>query len=157
MTHAANIGQDHGRGVEVELNAKWKLGWQGRASYSLADAHNPLNRQRLDNSPLHQAKLNAIIPASRHAFGGIELLYASAQQSYQQTRVAPSFLTNLSLSTTPFWGGFELSATCYNATNRRWFSPSPPSTSEPAILQDGRTFRFKLSYRFSKDASRVLP
>jgi outer membrane receptor for ferrienterochelin and colicins len=157
MTHAANIGQDHGRGIEVELNAKWKSGWQGRASYSLADAHNPLNRQRLDNSPLHQAKLNAIIPATRHAFGGIELLYASAQQTYQQTRVAPSFLTNLSLSTTPFWGGFELSATCYNATNRRWFSPSPPSTTEPAILQDGRTFRFKLSYRFSKDASRVLP
>jgi outer membrane receptor protein involved in Fe transport len=116
-----------------------------------------VNRQRLDNSPLHQTKLNAIIPVTRHAFGGIELLYSSAQQSYHQTRVSPSFLSNLTLSTKPFWSGFELSASCYNATNRRWFSPSPPSTTEPAILQDGRTFRFKLSYHFSKDDSRGLP
>jgi outer membrane receptor for ferrienterochelin and colicins len=157
MTHAANIGQDHGRGVEIELNAKWRSGWQGRASYSVADAHDPVNRQRLDNSPLHQTKLNAIIPVTRHAFGGIELLYSSAQQSYHQTRVSPSFLSNLTLSTKPFWSGFELSASCYNATNRRWFSPSPPSTTEPAILQDGRTFRFKLSYHFSKDDSRGVP
>ena len=157
MTHAANIGQDHGRGLEFELEAKWRSGWQGRASYSIADAHDPVNRKRLESSPLHQAKLNALIPVTRQAFGGIELLYASAQQSYHQTRVSPSFLTNLTLSTRPFWGGLELSASCYNATNRRWFSPSPPSAIQPAIVQDGRSFRFKLSYRFSKDDSRTLP
>jgi outer membrane receptor for ferrienterochelin and colicins len=157
MTHAGNIGQDHGRGVEVELNAKWRSGWQGRASYSIADAHDPVNRQRLENSPLHQAKLNAIIPVTRNAFGGVELLYSSAQQSYLQTRVPPSFLTNLTLSIKPFWGGFDLSASCYNATNRRWFSPSPPSLTGPAVLQDGRTFRFQLSYHFSNDDNRRVP
>src|SRR4051812_46010634 len=120
MTSAVNIGQDRGRGLELEFNAKRPAGWEARASYALADTYDHLNHERLDNSPLQQGKLNAAIPIMRHGFAGLELQYFSAQQSYQRTRVPPSFLTNFTLSTKPFWGGWEISGSCYNLLDRRW-------------------------------------
>jgi iron complex outermembrane receptor protein len=151
MTHSVNVGHDRGRGLELELHAKRASGLEARASYALADAYDQINRQRLDNSHLHQAKLNAMLPVTRHGFVGLESLYTSAQQSYQGTRVPPWFLTNLTLSSKPLWGGWEFSASCYNAFDRRWFSPMQTNAAQAAIQQDGRTFRFKISYRLARE------
>jgi iron complex outermembrane receptor protein len=157
LNRAVNIGQNRGRGVELEIKARHTSGWEGRASYALADAVDQLNNRRLDNSPLHQGKLNATIPLARRGFAGLELQYISAQSSYQGTRVPPAFLTNLTLSTRPFWGGWELSASGYNMLDRRWFTPAGLNSTEPAIQQDGRTFRFQISYRFVPEQKRSLP
>ena len=154
MQRAANIGQDRGRGVEIELNAKRSAGWEARASYSLADALDQVDNRRLDNSPLHQGKLNAAMPVTRHGFAALELQYVSAQTSYQQSRVPPAFLTNFTLSTRPFWRGWELSASAYNLLDRRWYTPAGVGNTQPAIQQDGRTLRVKLSYRFSSEEKR---
>jgi outer membrane receptor for ferrienterochelin and colicins len=154
MSHAENVGQDRGRGLELELDAQRASGLEARASYALADAYDVISEQRLNNSPLHQAKLNAMVPATRHLLIGLESAYTSAQSSYQATRVPPRFLTNLTLSTKPLWGGWELSASCYNALDRRWFSPAGLNSPEPAIQQDGRTLRFKISYRLSERSSK---
>jgi outer membrane receptor for ferrienterochelin and colicins len=151
MTHSVNVGQDRGRGLEFELHAKRASGLEARASYALADAYDQINLQRLNNSPLHQAKLNALLPVTPHGFVGLESVYTSAQQSYQETRVPPWFLTNLTLSSKPLWGGWEFSASCYNAFDRRWFSPMQTNAAQAAIQQDGRTFRFKISYRLAKE------
>jgi iron complex outermembrane receptor protein len=150
MTRAVNRGQVRGRGLEFELNAKRASGLEGRASYSLSDAYDRILQQRLDNSPLHQGKLNGTIPIVRHAFAGLELLYFSPQRSYQQTRVPPSFLTNVTFSTRPLWGAWIFSASCYNAFDRRWYSPAGPNNTQSEIAGDGRAFRFKLSYRFTR-------
>jgi iron complex outermembrane receptor protein len=151
MTHAVNVGQDRGRGLEFELHAKRASGLEVRASYALADAYDQINLERLDNSPLHQAKFNAMLPVSRHGFLGLESLYTSAQESYQETRIPPWFLTNLTLSSKPLWGGWEFSASCYNAFDRRWSTPMQLNAPEAAIQQDGRTYRFKISYRLAKE------
>jgi outer membrane receptor protein involved in Fe transport len=150
MTRAVNRGQISGKGVEFEVNAKRASGLEGRASYALSDAYDQLIHQRLDNSPLQQAKLNGTIPITRHAFAGLELLYFSAQRSYQQTRVPPSFLTNVTLSTRPLWGGWILSASCYNALDRRWFTPAGPNNTQADIPESGRAFRLKLTYHFKR-------
>jgi iron complex outermembrane receptor protein len=151
---AVNVGQDRGKGLEFELNAKHASGLDMRASYALADSYDQIDRHRLDNSPLQQGKLNATIPVTRRGFAGVELLYFSAQQAYQETRVPPAFLTNLTFSTKPLWGGWELSASCYNALDRQWFSPMGPNDTQAAITQDGRAFRFKLSYRLARGEKR---
>jgi outer membrane receptor protein involved in Fe transport len=49
---------------------------------------------------------------------------------------------------------WEFSASCYNALNRRWFSPMGPNDPEAEIQQDGRTYRFKLSYRLREHGKR---
>jgi iron complex outermembrane receptor protein len=70
MARAVNRGQVRGKGLEFELNAKRASGIEGRASYALSDAYDQINHQRLDNSPLHQGKLNGTMPIKHHAFAG---------------------------------------------------------------------------------------
>jgi iron complex outermembrane receptor protein len=157
LTHFVNIGRDVGRGLEFELEARRESGLSARASYTLTDARDMIDSQRLENSPLHAAKVNASIPLVRKTFAGLELQYTSPQESYQGTRVPSSFLTNLSFSSKPLWGGWQFAASCYNAFDRRWFNGAGPESPEPQILQDGRTFRFKVSYRFATGEGRTKP
>jgi iron complex outermembrane receptor protein len=157
LNHFVNGGENEGRGVEFELDAKRASGLAGRASYTLADAKDIIQDERVANSPLHKAKLNATIPLARRAFAGLEMQYISAQQSYQDTRVPPTFLTNLTLSTRPLWGGWEFSASGYNLFDRRWFSPAGAEHRQAEILQDGRTWRFKISYRLHLHRERSKP
>lgn len=147
LTHFVNAGRVRGRGLEFELEAKRKSGLSARASYTVADAEDLADHSRLANSPLHTAKLNTSIPLLRHTFAGVEMLYSSAQKSYQGAQVPWSFLTNVTVSTSPLWGGWQFSGSCYNAFNRRWSTGAGPENREPQIQQDGRTFRFKVSYR----------
>ncbi len=79
LTHFVNSGRDRGRGLEFELESKRDSGLSARASYTLADARDT-NHERLANSPLHTAKVNASIPIVRRAFAGLELLYSSPQK-----------------------------------------------------------------------------
>jgi iron complex outermembrane receptor protein len=146
LNHFVNSGQNRGRGLEFELEAKRSSGLTARASYTLADARNQIAKLRLANSPLSTAKLNATLPLWQRGFTGVELLYSSAQRSYQGTRVPPAFLTNLTLSTRELRGGWQFSGSCYNAFDRRWYAPPGPELLLGRIEQDGRSFRFQLTY-----------
>jgi len=147
LNHFVNIGHDRGRGVEFEVEAKRESGLSAQASYTFSDAQDKTQNVSLANSPTNTVKMHGTIPASHRAFAGLELLYASPQTSYQGTQVLSSFLTNATFSTKPLWGGWQFSASCYNATNQRWYSPAGPGLVQPEIQQDGRTYRFKISYR----------
>ncbi len=151
LTHFVNSGKERGRGFELELEAKRASGFAGRASYTLADASDSLLDSRLANSPLHTARLNGTVPLSRFAFAGLELLYTSPQTTYQDTHVASWLLGNATLSTKPLWGGWEFSSSCYNLMARRWSAPAGLELRQSKIPQDGRTFRFKISYRLGKE------
>jgi hypothetical protein len=62
-------------------------------------------------------------------------------------RVPAYFLPNLTLATKPVWGGWQFSASLYDATNQSWFSPAGPNDPEDRIQMDGRAWRFKVTYR----------
>ena len=49
LTHFVNSGRDRGRGLEFELEAKRKSGLSARASYTLADAQDTAQHERLAN------------------------------------------------------------------------------------------------------------
>ena len=153
LSYFVNAGSVNSKGLEFELHAQNNAGLAARASYAFAHAGNDALHAPLANSPSHQAKLNATLPIRKRGFAGIELLYISSLEDYGQTRVSPFALTNLTFSTRPLWGGWEFSASLYNAFDRRWFSPMGPNDPEAAIQQDGRTFRFTVGYRWHKEKS----
>ncbi len=157
LTHFVNIGRDTGRGFEIELEAKRASGLSARGSYTLADARNNYQSQRLASSPLHTAKLNVAVPLLRKLTGAAELLYTSPQESYQDARVSPALLANLTFSTKPMFGGWQLSSSCYNVFNRTWYAPAGPELRQSQILQDGRTFRIKLTYSLPAREARSKP
>lgn len=151
LSYFANDRRDHVEGLELELNAKRASGFEARASYSVSHAVEVGERMRMSNSPLHQAKANVTVPISRPAFAGFELLYFSKQHTYGGVAVPASVLGNLTLSTRPIRENWELSASCYNVFNHPWFSPMAPYDPEAYIRMDGRTFRFKITYRLGRE------
>jgi len=149
QTHFANLKGDQGRGLEFELNAKSRSGWSARPSYVFTRAISQDTRQSTLNSPAQIAKLNGIAPLGQYSSLGLELLYAGSQNNFANQRISSSFLTNATVSTPILRRGWEFSASCYNLFDRRWATPTGPEVSQPATVQDGRGFRFRISYRRS--------
>ncbi len=55
---------------------------------------------------------------------------------------------NLTLFSREIVKNLEVSASLYNLFDRRYRDPVAGDFRQPAIEQDGRTFRVKLTYRF---------
>ena len=150
LTHFINVGHMTARGLELEALTGQMSGFNVRASYSATDARDPTTGSRLNNAPVHLAKLHGQAPIAGKAIVGLELLYSSAQESDKEARVSPSLLANLTVSSRPLRQHWELSASCYNLFGRRWYSPPAPEHLQSGIEQDGRAFRVKVVYRFSE-------
>jgi iron complex outermembrane receptor protein len=147
-THFSNQKGDTNRGAELELIANYASGWQGRASYTFAETNDRQSGTRTMNSPGHLAKFNGVAPLGSRAYFGSEFLFTGSQPNYLQQRIGSSFLVNATISSRTFHG-FEVSASSYNLLDRRWATPTGPEVAGPASVQDGRTLRFRLTYRHS--------
>ncbi|HEY3625411.1 MAG TPA: TonB-dependent receptor [Terracidiphilus sp.] len=148
-THFANEIGDTGHGAELEAIAKYPSGWQVRSSYTFASTRQKQWDTSVMNSPAHLGKFNGVAPIKSAAFIGAELLFSGPQPNFLGQRIGSSFLVNSTMSTRPFGHGFEFSASCYNLFDRKWATPTGPEIAAPATVQDGRTWRFRLTYRAS--------
>jgi outer membrane receptor for ferrienterochelin and colicins len=154
MTWFVNAGRVHALGLETELAAERKSGMGVRISYTVSSATDAESNMHMANSPVSQVKFNGKSPLSRYGFASLEFFYVSAMTDDQGTRVPCYVLPNVTVNTNSMWGGWVFSSSMYNATNRRWFSPASPNTPEDQIQQDGRTWRFKVTYRVPLNAER---
>lgn len=148
-THFANEIGDTGRGTELEVIARYPSGWMGRASYAFANTRQKQWGTRVMNSPAHVAKFNGTVPLKSAGFLAGEFLYTGPQPNFAGQRIGSSFLVNTTVSTRPFAHGLEASASCYNLFDRKWATPTGPEVAAPGTIQDGRTWRFRLTYRAS--------
>ena len=146
-THFTNGKGDSGRGAEIELIAKHSSGWSARTSYTFEETRQSTTGARVMNSPKHLAKFNGAAPLARVGFLGGEFLYTSAQANFLGRRISSSLLVNATFSTRTFWNGLQISTSCYNLLDRTWSTPTGPGIDQPATVQDGRTWRFRLTYR----------
>lgn len=145
-THFANEKGNSGQGVEFELAAGRPSGWMARTSYTIERTSQSLINARVMNSPEHLAKFNGIAPIRRIGFLGGEAFFTGPQPNYLGQRIPSSLLVNATISSRTFWNSFQLSASCYNLTDRTWRTPTGPEVVQPATVQDGRTWRFRLTY-----------
>jgi iron complex outermembrane receptor protein len=144
-----NVGDVSSYGAEVQLEANWANGFQGRVSYSWVNTENKKNHERLPNSPEHLVKLNLIAPLwSDKVFAGFETQYVSSRKTSLGGSVDGYVISNLTLFTQNWVKGLELSAGVYNLFDERYFDPGSDVHIQNGIEQDGLTFRFKLNYEF---------
>ena len=137
------------RGAEMELDGRWANGWRARVSYTFADAEDQTLHTRLDNSPLHLAKMNLLAPLySDKIFAGVELQGMSARRTVQGGEVPAYAIANLTLYGRELVKGLEISASIYNVLDKHYADPVGSGFTQDAIAQDGRTFRVKLTYHF---------
>jgi iron complex outermembrane receptor protein len=92
------------------------------------------------------AKLNVRAPIFRSdSFAGLELQYISSRRTVQDTTLGGFLLTNLTLFERRLHSGTELSASIYNLFDKRYADTGSGEHREAGIVQDGRTFRVKLT------------
>jgi iron complex outermembrane receptor protein len=154
MEWFVNSGRVHAVGLETEVAAERTSGMGARLSYTASTSTDDETSMHLANSPVSQVKLNAKSPLSKYAFASVELSYVSAMTDDRGIRVPSYVLPNATVNTNPLWGGWVFSSSMYNVTNQRWFSPSGPNAPEDQVQQDGRTWRFKVTYRIPVNRDR---
>ena len=144
-----NTGQTRARGAEFEAERAWVDDTRLRASYAWQLSRDQGSGVELANSPRHLAKLNYSVPMLDNALRtGAELQYTGSRKTLAGGSAGGHAVANLTLTSQKLAHGLELSASIYNLFDRRYADPARPEHTQDVIPQDGRNFRFKLSYRF---------
>ena len=142
-----NSGDINAQGIEFELEGKDLCGIDGRLSYALQKAERQPNWISLPNSPQHIAQLNLFMPLFRMKGGaGVEMRYISSRKTLSDRRVGGFLTANLTAFYRKLLPNLDLSAGVYNLFDRRYSDPGGAEHVPDALLQDGRSFRIKLSY-----------
>jgi outer membrane receptor for ferrienterochelin and colicins len=145
----ANAGSLDLRGLDFAVSRSVPGGLEGRLSYSFQDVTNTSTRVAVTNSPKHLIQASLSLPiVQRKIFASMDLQYVSRRAtlagSYSGAYVVPNFTVfRRSVS-----GKWEFSASLYNAFNQKYADPVGNGLAENEIVQDGRTFRIKVGYRF---------
>lgn len=138
-----------GKGLELELQGKWKDGLAGRISYAYQESEDEKTGKDLVNSPRHLAKLNLTLPLLKDViFLGLEEQYTSTRKTVKAGRVDDFFITNLTLFNQNLLKGLEVSVSVYNLFNNNYSDPAGDEHLQDRIKQDSRTFRLKVTYAF---------
>ncbi len=137
------------KGVELELEGKLESGLRGKVSYAFVDTETDDTHSSLSNSPQHMAKLNLIVPIVKDkVFAGIETQFFSERKTLTGHHTDDYFLTNLTLFSMNILEGLEFSASVYNVFDQDYAYPGAGEHLQDKLYQDGRSLRFKLTYRF---------
>ena len=147
-----NTEQVEAKGLEFELGGKWESGLEGRLSYTLQEAKDAQTGELLNNSPTHLPKFNLIVPLFKDKlFAGLEVLYQSPRKTLNGGHVGDAVITNLTLFNKNVFKGWEFSASVYNLCNQKFRDVGAEEHVRfglNSIIQDGITFRLKLTYSY---------
>jgi iron complex outermembrane receptor protein len=149
LIHFQNLDGIHTKGLELQLAEKRPSGWEGRLSYTVQESHSSMDNENLSNSPRHLAKINIIAPVwQKKLFAGVEGQEVSKRLTVWDTKIGGFFVANATLYSREMLGGMQLSASLYNAFNKRYEDAVGQEFRQNGLPQDRRTFRIKLTYRF---------
>jgi iron complex outermembrane receptor protein len=81
-------------------------------------------------------------------FASLELQYTSSRLTLAGTTADGFGLVNLTLLSQQLIKGVEASVSLYNVLDQRYGDPATPGHLQEVLERDGRTVRFKLTYRF---------
>lgn len=144
-----NLESVVGRGVELEWQADWAHGFHTRLSYALQRAEESTHGEELSHSPRHLAKANLLVPIYRdRVTAGFEVQYAAEVRALNGDTVDGFVVANLTLFSRELAKNLDLSASIYNLFDAGYALPVSADHVQSAILQEGRSFRVKLVYRF---------
>ncbi|HWR71825.1 MAG TPA: TonB-dependent receptor [Nitrospirota bacterium] len=144
-----NIAKVETTGFELEQEGTWGNGFRERISYSLQKSKNMLTGETLSNSPEHQVKANVLFPlVNKSLTAGIEEHYTSKRKTLQGNYAGSFCITNVTVLSEKLLDRLEVSASVYNLFDRQYGNPGSAEHAQDIIGQDGRSYRFKLTYRF---------
>lgn len=148
LVQCQNVSKVRARGLELELDARFKKGVSGYINYAFQSAEDLVMKEKLTNSPSHVFKLGLSCPVMKHFYAAVQLLYETERITVYETKTKPYLLTNLNLSTKPLFDHIKLSFLVKNLFDVEYKTPGGYEHAQDAITQDGRNFVTRLEYRF---------
>ena len=143
-----NVDKADALGLEMALDTTYPSGLHSRASYALQRTVDNETDSELSNSPRHLAKLNLGVPlAGEKLHAGLELQYMSGVMTHVGSREDGFVIANFTLLSKDLFKDVTASASVYNLLNTG-YGYTGADHVQSSIRQDGRTFFFKLTYRF---------
>jgi outer membrane receptor for ferrienterochelin and colicins len=139
-----NLEKVTGMGAEAELNVKLKNGLLGYLNYNLQQTRNVSLDKKISNSPSHIIKLGLSVPVLKHFFTSIETFYESGRITLSGNRTKSFLLTNFHLSSGKLFNIFKVSLQIKNLFDVEYQTPGGYEHIQDSILQDGRSFTFKI-------------
>lgn len=145
----ANTDRSSAKGVELEFEGRYGHGVHVRTSYALQHARDETTGNELTSSPRHLAKLNVIIPLYKDRLTtGLELQYNSSVRTLAGGTADDFLIGNITFTAFQPAKGITLSLSLYNVMNTRYGYPGSGDHLQDVLIQEGRTGRAKLSWRF---------
>jgi outer membrane receptor for ferrienterochelin and colicins len=136
------------RGLELEAQMRLAGGLQGLMSYALQRAADVQTGASLVNSPEQMAKLRLSMPGpSRRSFMSLEVLSMSSRRTLAGNTLNPATTANVTLNV-PVGAAFELVGTIANLFNVQYADPVSNQLLQDSIVQNGRTARVGLKWKF---------
>ena len=144
-----NAGSLNLRGAELSVSKTLPAGLDTTVSYSFQDATKAITRMALTNSPRHIVQASLSVPVIRQkVFASMDLQFVSKRATLSGESTGAYVVPNFTLFTRNVVKGWEASASLYNGINQKYGDPVGNGLAENTIVQDGRTFRVKVGYRF---------
>jgi outer membrane cobalamin receptor len=141
------------KGVEVELNGGLAGSLTGRASYSYTQTADSINGRTPPNSPAKLVKLNLSMPFLHQKFtASLDGQYTGKVTTLAGNSLGGFSVVNVTLIGHTLGKRADISASVYNLLDKKYSFPGRPEDPEDSLLQDGTTFRVKLTYRFDSDS-----
>jgi iron complex outermembrane receptor protein len=146
------------RGLELALEGSWLNGIRCRASYAMQHSENRSFKADLSDSPEHLVKASLSVPLMKEKiFAGLEYHYTSGRHTYYTTTTGETLpganaadfgVFNLTLFSQNLLKNLDCSASIYNLLDCEFDDPASRFHIQDTLASDGRSFRFKLTYRF---------
>jgi outer membrane receptor for ferrienterochelin and colicins len=147
-TTYVNDQQVLARGLELEAQMRLGAGLQGLTSYALQRAEDVETGAALVNSPGQMAKLRLSVPGpSKRSFVSIEVLSMSSRRTLAGATLTPATTANVTIIV-PVGPALELVGIAQNLFNVQYADPASASLQQDSIVQNGRTWRVGLSWKF---------
>ena len=146
-----NAGSLNLRGLDFTVARSLPDALEVSVSYSFQETTDPNNQMPVTNSPKHLMQATLSVPLIKQkVFASMDLQYVSDRATLTGQPVGAYAIPNFTLFSRKMLKGWEVSATLYNAFNRKYSDPTGNGLAEDAITQDGRNFRIKIGFQFSK-------
>ena len=145
----ANAGSLDLQGFDVALSRSLPGTLESPVSSSFQHVTNSTHMPVTNSSEASPAGRTLSVPlVKQKVFASVDLQYVSRRITLAGLYSGAYVVPNFTLFTRNVLKRWEISASLYNAFNQKYTDPSGNGLTEDLLVQDGRSFRVKIGYKF---------
>ena len=145
LIQTQNVGKIHVAGFEIEMNGRPTRWLEVTASYAIQRSIDDIDKNVLENSPDHLAKLRFAIPLGRKFDASSGMQYSSSQLTLAGAKVSPVYLADFTLTSKRLFPNLDIQFGLRNSFNRNYSDPIALDARVDSMRQFGRSFFIELT------------